>query len=89
MLLRTARYWHPHLGETTPAGGHALVVIGYDDNKQAFQLMNSWGKEWGQDGFIWLKYKEFVRFAKYGIVLHLSEAEMACYSPRYLLFDSF
>ncbi|MCC6726078.1 MAG: C1 family peptidase [Saprospiraceae bacterium] len=67
MLLRNARYWHPDLGDTTPAGGHALVVIGYDDQKQAFQLMNSWGKEWGQDGFIWLKYKDFARFAKYGV----------------------
>lgn len=67
MLLRNARYWHPDLGDTTPAGGHALVVIGYDDKRQAFQLMNSWGKEWGQDGFIWLKYKEFAKFAKYGV----------------------
>ena len=24
-------------------GGHAMCVIGYDDRKQAFQLMNSWG----------------------------------------------
>jgi C1A family cysteine protease len=71
MLLRNAFYWHPDLGDTTPAGGHAIVVVGYDDKRQAFQLMNSWGKEWGRDGFIWLKYKDFARFAKYGIVMEL------------------
>lgn len=71
MLLRNARYWHPDLGDTTPAGGHAIVVVGYDDQKHAFQLMNSWGKEWGRDGFIWLKYKDFARFAKYGCALEL------------------
>lgn len=50
-------------------GGHAMCVIGYDDRKQAFQIMNSWGPEWGKDGVGWVRYadfKEFVREA-YGI----------------------
>ena len=50
-------------------GGHAMCVIGYDDRKQAFQLMNSWGPEWGNNGIGWVRYgdfKEFVREA-YGI----------------------
>lgn len=50
-------------------GGHAMCVIGYDDRKQAFQLMNSWGPEWGNNGVGWVRYadfKEFVREA-YGI----------------------
>ncbi|MBK6636022.1 MAG: hypothetical protein IPG38_18605 [Chitinophagaceae bacterium] len=50
-------------------GGHAMCVIGYDDRKQAFQIMNSWGPEWGVNGVGWVRYadfKEFVREA-YGI----------------------
>ena len=50
-------------------GGHAMCVIGYDDRKQAFQLMNSWGPNWGNNGVAWVRYadfKEFVREA-YGI----------------------
>lgn len=50
-------------------GGHAMCVIGYDDRKQAFQIMNSWGPEWGNNGIGWVRYadfKEFVREA-YGI----------------------
>ncbi len=50
-------------------GGHAMCVIGYDDRKQAFQIMNSWGPQWGNNGVAWVKYadfKEFVREA-YGI----------------------
>jgi hypothetical protein len=50
-------------------GGHAMCVIGYDDRKQAFQLMNSWGTDWGNNGVAWVRYadfKEFVREA-YGI----------------------
>ena len=50
-------------------GGHAMCVIGYDDRKQAFQIMNSWGPQWGNNGVAWVRYpdfKEFVREA-YGI----------------------
>jgi Papain family cysteine protease len=50
-------------------GGHAMCVIGYDDRKEAFQIMNSWGPEWGINGVGWVRYadfKEFVREA-YGI----------------------
>ncbi len=50
-------------------GGHAMCVIGYDDRKQAFQIMNSWGPDWGMNGVAWVRYadfKEFVREA-YGV----------------------
>jgi hypothetical protein len=50
-------------------GGHAMCVIGYDDRKQAFQIMNSWGPQWGNNGIGWVRYadfKEFVREA-YGV----------------------
>ncbi|MEM6347901.1 MAG: C1 family peptidase [Bacteroidota bacterium] len=48
--------------------GHALVVVAYDNEKYggSFQLMNSWGTKWGNDGFIWIKYEDFADFTKYG-----------------------
>jgi len=44
--------------------GHAMCVIGYDDNKYggAFEVMNSWGTEWGNGGFFWIKYSDFKKF---------------------------
>jgi len=47
--------------------GHAMTVIGYDDNKfgGAFELMNSWGKRWGKDGYAWIRYEDFKFFCKY------------------------
>lgn len=73
--LKNAQYWHPSIGNTAPAGGHALVVVGYDDQKSAFRLMNSWGKNWGDNGYIWIKYKDFGDFCKYAYVLYLSAPE--------------
>ncbi|MEJ0106451.1 MAG: C1 family peptidase [Bacteroidota bacterium] len=40
-------------------GGHAMVVIGYNDTKNAFKVMNSWGTKWGDNGFAWIDYANF------------------------------
>lgn len=37
-------------------GGHCVAIVGYDDNRQAFRIMNSWGTEWGDNGFLWVAY---------------------------------
>jgi hypothetical protein len=67
------KVWHPTQEDMnqTGFGGHAMCVIGYDDRVEggAFQIMNSWGPEWGQNGLAFIRYgdfKEFVREA-YGI----------------------
>lgn len=54
-------------------GGHAMCVIGYDDYKfdqeykdgmGGFQIMNSWGPEWGKNGIAWVSYDDFAHFTK-------------------------
>lgn len=35
---------------------HAMVIVGYDDARGAFRIVNSWGADWGEDGFAWLDY---------------------------------
>jgi len=49
-------------------GGHAMVVVGYDNRKYggSFEVMNSWGSDWGNGGFTWIRYKDFNHFVKYG-----------------------
>jgi hypothetical protein len=53
--------WRTQPGEATASdrhGSHAMVIVGYDDNKYggAFRYLNSWGSGWGDDGFIWVPY---------------------------------
>jgi hypothetical protein len=45
-------------------GGHAMCVVGFDDDYEggAFQIMNSWGADWGADGLFWMRYKDFEYF---------------------------
>lgn len=40
-------------------GAHAILVVGYDDTKNAFKAVNSWGRNWGNNGFVWIDYKAF------------------------------
>lgn len=42
-------------------GGHAMIVVGYDDSKQAYKVFNSWGTDWGDNGFGWISYSIFER----------------------------
>ncbi|MFT3686226.1 MAG: C1 family peptidase [Phycisphaerales bacterium] len=35
---------------------HAIVIIGWDDSKEAWKIKNSWGPTWGENGYGWVKY---------------------------------
>jgi C1A family cysteine protease len=37
-------------------GGHAVLAVGYDDSKQCLIVRNSWGKNWGLNGYFYLPY---------------------------------
>jgi C1A family cysteine protease len=39
-------------------GGHAISIIGYDDNQQAWIIRNSWGEDWGDHGFGFVSYED-------------------------------
>jgi Papain family cysteine protease/Domain of unknown function (DUF4384) len=45
-------------------GRHALCVVGYDDSQYggAFEIQNSWGSQWGNQGYIWIRYRDFLNF---------------------------
>lgn len=39
-------------------GGHAISIVGYDDEKEAFIIRNSWGESWGEKGFGYVSYDD-------------------------------
>jgi hypothetical protein len=65
--------WEPSMMDESQMGmgGHAMCVIGYDDSKYggAFQVMNSWGPNWGENGIAWIRYADFKNYVReaYGI----------------------
>lgn len=44
-------------GQNNRTINHVVMLIGWDDAKGAWLIKNSWGKNWGEDGFAWIKYE--------------------------------
>ena len=45
------------------AGGHCILIVGYDDAKQAFMIRNSWGSSWALHGYAWMPYEFVANYA--------------------------
>jgi len=64
-----AMMYSPAKGQTGP---HAITIVGYDDNYSggSFRVLNSYGSDWGDDGFFWIKYEDLIsNFASSGVFL--------------------
>lgn len=43
-------------------GLHAVTVVGYNLSKREFLIKNSWGAEWGDDGYAWVPFTYIENF---------------------------
>ena len=46
----------PNLQTEQVLGGHAVLAVGYDDSQQRFIVRNSWGPNWGMQGYFTIPY---------------------------------
>jgi len=75
-FLEAQGLWRPMEDPYINYDGHAMCVVGYDDNMYggAFEIQNSWGTKWGNDGYIWISYSDFAAFVNqaYEIIENLA-----------------
>lgn len=80
-----------------PHGFHAMVIAGYDDNRRAFLLMNSWGLKWGNNGYVWVSYDVADKFnlresteqlIDYAIVMEDRHEPVVPANKTYSLFEA-
>ena len=57
-------------------GGHAVVLVGYDDAKKsasgdpgAFRFLNSFSRDWGDQGYGWMSYRAFRQIVRAAVIL--------------------
>jgi C1A family cysteine protease len=43
-------------------GGHAVTIVGFNDQSQTFILRNSWSKLWGLEGYCYIPYSYLEKY---------------------------
>lgn len=47
-------------------GGHAILIVGWDDAEQCFIVKNSWGTGWGESGYFRIAYSQISNIVDFG-----------------------
>ena len=55
LFYKSGVYKH---SEGEQLGGHAITLVGWDDEAKAWILRNSWGEEWGEKGYFRVAYDD-------------------------------
>lgn len=56
-LAQTGVMTMPDFENEQVLGGHAVGVVAFDDSRNAFLCKNSWGRNWGLNGYFWMPYE--------------------------------
>lgn len=60
---KTGRIQKPVGGWLEGGGGHAMLIVGYDDSLNAWLVRNSWGTAYGEQGHVWIDYEVMAHYA--------------------------
>lgn len=81
--IGSAGLWSPMLSEPS-RGGHAMCVVGYDDRSRRFEILNSWGTGFGNDGFLYVSYEDYARLCMNAYSISLAPAAAGLEGGFYL-----
>lgn len=60
----TGKIESPRGNWLAPSGGHAMLIVGYDETRQSWLVRNSWGADWGpEDGHLWIPYDVMAHYS--------------------------
>ncbi len=58
-------------------GGHAIVIVGYDDQDRRVKFVNSWGAGWGDHGFGYVPYDYLAKYMSDAWTFRLAPSTVA------------
>lgn len=47
----------PDFSKESVVGGHAVTMVGYNNNLRVFIVRNSWGSSWGDNGYFYMPFE--------------------------------
>lgn len=66
-LLKNIRTWEP--GNNRTDQDETLIVVSYSEERQAFEVLSTYGREWASNGYLWVGYNDFARLVQNAYVL--------------------
>ena len=48
---------YPNVRRERILGGHAVLIVGYDKSTQRYIVRNSWGSDWGDNGYFYMPFQ--------------------------------
>jgi hypothetical protein len=74
-LFYKSGVYHHVTGEAL--GGHAVLIVGYNDDEGYWIVKNSWGREWGEDGLFRVRYDDDDTYlGQAGSLIRASDADI-------------
>lgn len=56
-VARTGVMPYPDTSKERLLGGHAVLIVGYNKNRNVFIVRNSWGSGWGEGGYFYMPFQ--------------------------------
>jgi hypothetical protein len=66
--VSNTRFWSS-IGEKEEQVLLPFMIVGYNLELEAFEVLSSWGTEWGSNGYLWVDFDDFGELAQSGYVL--------------------
>lgn len=57
IVAKTGIVPFPDILQDTILGRHCVIIVGYHNKTKRFKMRNSWGKEFGDNGYFYVDYK--------------------------------
>jgi hypothetical protein len=65
--LSDTRYWVSGKSKNTKL--QPFIVVGYDQDLEAFEVAGFWGNGWADNGYLWIEYDDFGKLVENGYVM--------------------
>lgn len=66
--VTNTRFWSA-IGNQTEKINLPFMIVGYNLELEAFEVVSAWGTEWGTNGYLWIDFDDFGEIAQNGFVL--------------------
>jgi len=80
--LRDGNPWRAGPANGRDGEAHAVTLVGYSEQRQAFKFINSWGTNWGLGGFGRMTYDTFRNRVKEAYVMRIATPSPVVPKPK-------